>query len=101
MKIVLRQIDSAPVFCNERMRVSQLSAWFVELQARAAGQPNGRYSFVVERGGEFIKAGGAFAVLRKQAINGYVENAGRLAQANLRDRKTILADLDCCLREQQ
>src|SRR5919109_1163791 len=51
MKIVLRQVDAASVFRKERMRVGQLSARLVELQARAARQPKRWYFFVVERGG--------------------------------------------------
>jgi hypothetical protein len=85
VKIILRQIDAASLFGNERMGMAQLSAWLVKLEARAAGQPNCRYSLVIERGREFIKADDAFSDLRKQSINRYIKNAGRLAQANLRN----------------
>src|SRR5215469_6877055 len=86
MKIILRQIHAASVFCNERMGMAQLTSRLVELQAGAAGQPNCRDSRVIERSREFIKAGDAFSSLWEQAINGYIENAGRLAQTNLRCR---------------
>ena len=83
MEIVLGKIDAASVFANKWVSVAQLSPRLVELEARATGKPHGWDSGVVERCREFIEAGDAFATLRNEVVDRYIENAGGLAQANL------------------
>jgi hypothetical protein len=56
VEIVLRQINRAAVFRNEGMGVAVFAASLVELETRAAGEPDGGDGFVVERRGEFIEA---------------------------------------------
>lgn len=101
MKIVLRQIDAASVFRNERMGMPQLSPRLVELHSRAAGQPNRGDSFVVQRRREFIKSSDNFPALRKQGINRNVENARSLSQTNLQNRNSNSNEIGAPLAEQQ
>src|SRR6266702_5415631 len=84
MKIVLRQINRAAVFRNERMRVAVFAAGIVELETRAVGQPDGGNGFVVECRGEFIEALKAASPQGNQFINSNVEDTGRLTQSRLR-----------------
>src|SRR6266700_928925 len=84
MKIVLRQINRAAVFRNERMRVAVFAAGIVELETRAVGQPDGGNGFVVECRGEFIEALKAASPQGDQFINSNVEDTGCLTQARLR-----------------
>jgi hypothetical protein len=56
VEIVFRQVDGAAVFRNEWMGVAVFAAGIVELEARAAGQPYGGNTLVVEGRCEFIEA---------------------------------------------
>ena len=85
MEIVLGKIDAASVFANKWVSVAQLSPRLVELEARPAGKPYGRYSRMVERGREFIESRDASSTLRKEGIHRYIKNTGSLAQTNLRN----------------
>jgi len=84
VEIVFRQVNPAAVFSNEGVRMTVFTAGVVELESRAAGQPDGRNALVIERRGEFIEAMDAASPEGNQCINRNVENAGRLAQARLR-----------------
>src|SRR2546429_7569599 len=71
---LLAKIDAASVFANKWVSVAQLSPRLVELEARATGKPHGWDSGVVERCSEFIEAGDAFATLRNEVVDRYIEN---------------------------
>src|SRR5260370_29427190 len=84
MEIVLRQINRAAVFRDEGMSMAVFAAGIVELETRAAGQPDGGNGFVVECRGEFIETQEAASPQGDQFINSDVEDTGRLTQARLR-----------------
>jgi hypothetical protein len=65
MKIVLGEVDAASVLSDKRVRMAEFPAWFIELEARAAGQPYSRDSFMIERGRELIEPGDALSALGK------------------------------------
>src|SRR5258708_6826801 len=56
VEIVLGQINRAAVFRDEAMRVPVLSAGVIELEPRAAGQPDGGDGFMIEGPCEIIEA---------------------------------------------
>ena len=102
MEIVFGKIDTAPVLANEWVSVAQLSPRLVELEARATGQPHGGNSGVVERRTKFIEAGDGFSALRNEVVDGYIENAGGLAQADLPlSAALILAEFGLLLRRKK
>jgi hypothetical protein len=72
VEIVLGQKDGAAVFRDEGVRVGVLAAGLIELETRAAGEPNGRKGLVIEGGSEFVKARVAFSFEGNQFINGDV-----------------------------
>jgi hypothetical protein len=84
MKIVLRKENTAAIFGNERVCVSQLAARIVQLEAGPAREPNRGDAAVIEGGGEFIEARDAFSAGRNQVVNGDVKDEGSLAQKVLR-----------------
>ena len=55
MEVAFRHVHSTTVLRDEGMRVTMLAARVVELEPRAAGQPDSRYALVVERRGELIQ----------------------------------------------
>jgi len=63
------------------------AASLVELETRAAGEPDGGDGFVVERRGEFIEAKEAASPEGDKRVNSDVEDAGGLAQTRLRSDK--------------
>ena len=72
MEIVLGQKDGAAIFGDEGMGVGVFAAGFVELQARAASEPDGGNGLVIEAGGEFVEARVAFSFEGNEFINGDV-----------------------------
>src|SRR4029077_9710650 len=92
MKVVLRQINRATVLGDEGMRMAELAAWVVKMEARAAGQPDRGNALVIQRCGEFIKARYGLPSRGNQFINRNVEDAGSLAQAWLRVPSPILTE---------
>jgi hypothetical protein len=84
VEIIFRKKDSAPIFRDEGVVVSQLSAGLIHLEASAAGKPNGRNAAVIERSGELVESGNAFSVGRNEVVNRDVQNEGSLMQTILR-----------------
>jgi len=84
IEIAFGQVDAAAVLGDEGVLVAEAAAGLVELQARAAGEPDGGNAGVVERGGELVESGNALAACGDQRVDGDVENAGGLAQTGLR-----------------
>jgi len=80
VKIVLRKENAAAIFSDERMRVGQLTARIVHLEACAACEPDCGNAAVVEGGGEFVEARYAFSLWRNQAVNSDVKDKGSLVQ---------------------
>jgi hypothetical protein len=93
MEIVLWQENSAAFLCDKGMGMSELAAWFVQLEASAAGQPNGRDGGVLEGGDEFLEAKNRPSTRRKEIINSEVDDSGGLAQTGLPTEALILAEL--------
>ena len=56
MKVAFRQVDGTAVLRDEGVRVAVLAAGIVKLEARTAGQPDCRYTFVIEYCREFVQA---------------------------------------------
>ena len=92
MEVILREVGRTAVFGDERMAVAKFAAWLVKLKARAAAEPYGGDSLVVQGGGELVKAGDALAADGDEGIDGDEKNAGSLAQARLRSGRIILAE---------
>src|SRR5713101_948728 len=67
------------------MDVTVSAAGIVELEARAAGKPDGGDACMVERRSEFIEVGSTLSAYGDQGINSDIENARRLAHAKLRN----------------
>jgi hypothetical protein len=85
VEVIPRKINAAPILGNKGMSMAQFSARLVELEARPASKPDGRYPRMVEGGREFVESGGASSTLGKEGIHRYIKNAGSLAQTNLRN----------------
>ena len=101
MEIILGKINAASLLSHKGVSVAQFSTRLVELEARAAGQPYGRYPCMIERGREFIESSDAFSTLRKESVHRYVKNAGGLAQTNLRNRRVDCSGIGLFLRQEQ
>src|SRR5437899_2600040 len=67
------------------MDVTVFATGIVELEARAAGKPDGGDACLVERRSEFIEAGSRLSAYGDQGINSDIENTRRLAHAKLRN----------------
>jgi hypothetical protein len=63
------------------MRVAEFAAWFVELEPRPAGEPDGGNAAMIESRSELVKAADAPSVDGNERVYGDVENTGGLAQA--------------------
>src|SRR6266849_2082126 len=84
MKIALRQINRAAIFCDKGLAVAVFPAGIVELETRAASKPDGGNGFVIESRREFIQTMEAVSAKGNQHIDSDVKHIGCLAQAGLR-----------------
>ena len=91
MKVIFREENPAAIFSDERVRVGQLTAGIVQLQAGAAREPDGRNAAVVQGGSQFVEARYAFSVGRNQAVHRDVKNKGSLLQEVLRRSRIYLS----------
>jgi hypothetical protein len=93
VEIAFGQVDAATVFGDEGMLVAEATARLVELEARAAGEPDRGDAGMIEGSGELVEARNAPAARGDERINGDVKNAGSLAQTRLRKVRSILAEI--------
>src|SRR6267143_3936148 len=92
MEIALRQINRAALFCDKGLSVAVFPAGIVELETRAASEPDCGNGFVIEHRSEFIQAKEAVSAEGNQSIDSDVEHIGCLAQVWLRTSESILAE---------
>ncbi len=88
MEIALRQINRAAVFCNKGLGVAVFATGIVELETRAASQPDCGNGFVIECGGEFIEAMETVSSEGNQRIDSDVKHIGCLAQAKTPSKRS-------------
>ena len=69
MEVVLRKVDPAAILRDEWLRVSQLAARRIKLQACPARNPNGRDAFVVQSGDKLVQSGSRLACDRDEIID--------------------------------
>jgi hypothetical protein len=81
VKIAFWQIHSATALGNKRVTVVHFSARIVDLESRAAGNPHGRDSGVVQGGAELVESELNLPAKRYQGVDGAIKNGRRLQQA--------------------
>ena len=69
MEVVLGKIDAAAILGDERVSVSKLAAWPIQLQACAARYPNCGDALVIQRCGKLVQSSGRFACDRDKIID--------------------------------
>src|SRR6266478_948874 len=80
MEIALGKVNSAASFCDEWVVMAQFSAWVINLQAAARGNPNHRDGRVVQLRAELVESRRHCPANRCQAINIAKDNRGCLKQ---------------------
>jgi hypothetical protein len=84
VKVVFRKENTAAIFGNERVGVSQLAPGFIQLEAGAASKPDGRNAAMIEGGSEFVKTRNAFPPGGYQVVDGDVQDERSVMQTVLR-----------------
>src|SRR6266436_5851633 len=80
MEIALGKVNSAASFRDEWVVMAQFSAWIINLQAAARGNPNHRDGRVVQLRAELVESRRHCPANRCQAINIAKDNRGCLKQ---------------------
>jgi hypothetical protein len=93
MEIAFRQVHSAAAFSNERVRVRMFTPGGIEFKSRTVGNPHCRKPGMVQRSRKLIQPGDAPATQRNQTIDSDIENARRLAQAQLQSGASFYAEI--------
>src|SRR5713226_504764 len=80
VEIALRKVDAAASFRDEWVVMAKLSAWIVNLQAGAGGNPDDRDGRVFQPCAEFVESWRHLPAHRHQGINIAEDNRGCLKQ---------------------